>query len=354
MSQELAILKRQKISELLKIYNNDLKNLTNAYNNERGKILQNRLIPSRLKTSTLNQLYIKFVNDKKTLITNYNNSVLKINAMTMNDFKPQTTTVTSSQQQSQTVTLPLKNKKTALLIGINYIGTSNQLSGCINDITSINDLLKTINYDNIIMLTDNTGVKPTKTNIINNLISILSNANDGDTVYIHYSGHGTSTYDTNYDETDGRDEVIVPLDFNLIKDDELRQCINTYLKSNANVLAIFDCCYSGTVLDLKYLYQSENNNTFSQNLKESDTKGNVVLISGCRDDQLSSEAYISTNRIEGAMSWTFKQTLKEKGTNISWKTLIDRMREILINGGLDQVPQLSSGKIIDINNNLYI
>jgi len=248
----------------------------------------------------------------------------------------------------------LKNKKTALLIGINYIGSSNQLSGCINDINSINDLLKTLNYDNINILTDKTEVKPTKNNIVKALISILSNANDGDTVYIHYSGHGTSMYDTNFDETDGRDEVIIPLDFNLIKDDELRQYINTYLKSKANVLAIFDCCYSGTVLDLKYLYQSENNNTFSQNLKESDTKGNVVLISGCRDDQLSSEAYISTNRIEGAMSWTFKQTLKEKGTNISWKTLINRMREILINGGLDQVPQLSSGKFIDINSNLYI
>ena len=49
--------------------------------------------------------------------------------------------------------------KLALLIGINYIGTPQQLSGCINDITETKKILKEVyKYEekNIVSLTDKT------------------------------------------------------------------------------------------------------------------------------------------------------------------------------------------------------
>ena len=342
----LAQIKAQKIKALTDNYNKLIASLTTIYNNNRNTILRNRRTSTRIKNVLLLQLNNKFVNDKNALYSNYKNEVAKINAMTLDPVVPQTQQVT----HIQIITPPRKN---ALVIGINYIGTSSELNGCINDTTNITNLLKTLKYDTITVLTDITSVKPTKTNILSNLKTILSGANDGDTIYIHYSGHGTYITDTNGDETDGKDEVIIPLDFNLITDDELKQYINTYLTSNANVLAVFDCCYSGTVLDLRYLYQSEINNTFNQNLKETETKGHVIMISGCRDNQTSSEAY-TDNKIEGAMSWTIKNVLETKGVKISWKTLIDSMRTILLNGGFDQVPQLSSGKSININDTMFI
>ena len=57
-----------------------------------------------------------------------------------------------------------KNKK-ALLIGINYIGTSNELFGCINDVHSITERIKLNGFTNITTLTDLTTNKPTKDNI---------------------------------------------------------------------------------------------------------------------------------------------------------------------------------------------
>lgn len=342
MSQQL---KSQKIKALTDAYNKTLLTLTTTYNNSRTVLLRNRLMPLRTKNILLTQLSNKFISDKAVLYSNYKNSVAAINAM-VEPAVVLTSTLTPVLTSTPT-------KKTALVIGINYVGTQNELNGCINDATNITLLLQTLKYDSITVLTDNTQIKPTRSNILSNLKTILSSAKDGDTIYIHYSGHGTDVTDTNGDEIDGKDEVIVPLDFNLITDDELNNYINTYLTTKANVLAVFDCCYSGTALDLKYLYKSETNNTMGQSLISTETKGNVILISGCKDDQTSSEAY-TNNKIEGAMSWTFKNIIDTKGVKISWKTLIDSMRTTLVNSGFDQIPQLSSGKAININDTIVI
>ena len=354
-TQQLALIKRQRISALTIEYNKNISILTTTYNNNRTSILRNRLISARNKNILLTQLYNKFLSDKNGIYNVYLFNVSKINALTVADVfppppPPPPQPIIQIQPSSQPQYQP---KKSALLIGINYTGTSSQLNGCINDVNSINELLKTYKYDKITILTDNTEIKPTKGNILLNLKNLFTNANDGDTIYIHYSGHGTSIIDTNGDETDGKDEVIIPLDFSPIKDDEFREYLNLYLTVNANVLAVFDCCYSGTVLDLKYLFQSPTNNNFSQNVKESETKSNIILISGCRDDQTSDEAY-TDKKVEGAMSWTFKNVITTKSSNISWNTLISSMREILKNASFEQVPQLSSGKMINIDSKIFI
>ena len=51
----------------------------------------------------------------------------------------------------------IKNIKnnSALLIGINYFGTDNELYGCINDTISINSLISNYNFQKICVLTDN-------------------------------------------------------------------------------------------------------------------------------------------------------------------------------------------------------
>ena len=56
--------------------------------------------------------------------------------------------------------------KKGLLVGINYIGTDLELSGCINDVRNVNNFLLSIGYlqKNIRRLTDNTIQKPTKQN----------------------------------------------------------------------------------------------------------------------------------------------------------------------------------------------
>jgi|AntAceMinimDraft_5_1070358.scaffolds.fasta_scaffold34639_1 hypothetical protein len=56
-------------------------------------------------------------------------------------------------------------------------------------------------------------VTPTKTNIEAALAWLVSGAQDGDSLFLHYSGHGSKKTDTNHDEEDGFDEVLLPCDF---------------------------------------------------------------------------------------------------------------------------------------------
>ena len=110
---------------------------------------------------------------------------------------------------------------------------------------------------------------------------------------------------------------------------------------------MFDGYFSGTVVDLV----NDSTNTSTTNSKVSETLGQVVMISGCKDNQTSADAYVNYSNVNissGAMTFSFLKTLQDLGTNISLKILVQNMRSILKTNGYSQVPQLSSGTAIDI------
>jgi hypothetical protein len=74
--------------------------------------------------------------------------------------------------------------------------------------------------------------------------AFLSNVTKQLTVY--YSGHGSQIKDTNGDEADGMDEVMV---FDVV-DDDLAISIQKCCKGKCRVLLIADCCRSGTLWDI--------------------------------------------------------------------------------------------------------
>ena len=237
-------------------------------------------------------------------------------------------------------------KRTAFLVGINYTGTINELYGCINDTKNVEDLLKTkYNFTNLTLLNDETPEKPTKQNILKGLQTLLSNTVSGDTAFFMFSGHGTRTVDFNKDENDGQDEVIIPIDAysinTCILDDELNRMIRNTLKPGAKLVALFDCCFSGTVLDLRYTYG------YPDNTNQSETAGDVFMISGCTDQQTSTDTVAPINGKEmasGAMTYAFLSTIKETA---SMGDLITKMEAFLKDNGYMQRPLLSSGKKVD-------
>ena len=123
-----------------------------------------------------------------------------------------------------------RKQKVALLFGINYLGTQSELGGCINDVKNMKKILQEkYNYNKIYYLTDNTQDKPTKANMLKFLNQIVQESNNYDRVYIHYSGHGSYIRDRNNDELDGRDECLIPSDYNkagFITDDTLNSILN--------------------------------------------------------------------------------------------------------------------------------
>lgn len=231
----------------------------------------------------------------------------------------------------------MPSRKYFLGIGINYTGTSNELKGCINDVINTEKFFRKKFPDlQSTFLTDLTVKKPTRENILTELKRILSLCASGDTLIFHYSGHGTNIPDQNKDEKDNKDECIVPLDLKLITDDELQTQLVAYLKPNVFVFGLFDSCFSGTVLDLSYTYVSSSS-PLQINNKKIQPKGKVIMISGCRDDQTSADAYLN-NSFSGAMTWAF---LTCYPASSGWIDLVEKMRVQLLIKKFSQVPLLS-------------
>jgi hypothetical protein len=318
--------KKNKIRILTNIYNNNIYSLVINCNNEIKNITR-RIIPLKQKNIEINNINKKYNLFKILLKTTFDKDV--------KTFLNYLSTINTTQ---------IINKK-ALLIGINYKETSSELSGCINDAISIETFLKHKNFNDIKILTDESEIKPTKDNIMNELKNILQNSNKNDLIFIFYSGHGAYTLDRNGEELDGYDELLVPLDFNYIIDDELKVLIDTYGKPDTTIIALFDCCNSGTSLDLKYqLLAKINYDDISENETSGETPCNVIYISGCRDEQVSLETFLN-GKVQGLMTWSFLDIMNTNKT-ITWRQLVKKMRELLKNSSY-QIPQLSSGRLFN-------
>ena len=294
--------------------------------------------------------YIKKYNEEMSILQyRYSLELDKINAIIIPP-----TNIPSTNISSTNIPQTLSSNRNALLIGMNYPETTYKLSGCVNDINTIEKLLiEKFNFKNIVKLHDSSSILPTKINILLQLKLLLGQSNSGDVLFFHYSGHGSQIKDINGDETDGMDEVIIPVDYfsnnSIIVDDEIKGIIQENLKEGVKLIVLMDCCNSGTIFDLKYNYDSNWNQVV--NNKSLDTKGDIILISGCSDSQKSYDTYVNSI-YQGSTTRSFNETIK---TTITWKQMINNMRQILINSGLSvQVPQISSGRPFDINNVIVI
>ena len=250
------------------------------------------------------------------------------------------------------------NKKSAVLIGINYTNTENELYGCVNDAMNLKNLLKTkYNYKEEYIKTI-LNEEATRKTILQEITALVKESSKGDSLFLSYSGHGISADDRNGDEEDGKDELLVTSDNYGIFDDDLKQILDTHLQEGVKLFALFDNCHSGTILDLPYQYlkktdeddkKDKGDNAKILHSKNTETSGDVVCISGCRDDQVSMDAYINFE-YTGAMTRSFIDTLtRYQEEDMSWKSLLENMRSSLKSRNFEQVPQLTSGKKIDMS-----
>lgn len=243
--------------------------------------------------------------------------------------------------------------KRALLVGINYTGTDSQLNGCENDVAAMADYLKKRGF-NVKMITEKTELKPTRATILRELLELVIS---GDTdLFFHYSGHGSHVADLNGDESDGQDECLVPIDYQIngmILDDHLRGLISL-VPSGTRMMICLDSCHSGTCMDLAYNLWDRNG--VYRMVKESGyakTDGTVCMISGSQDVQTSADAF-EEGKYQGAMTWSLLKTLNASASSsITWQTLIKMVRDNLKKNGYDQVPNFSSGRDISLSSKIF-
>lgn len=159
--------------------------------------------------------------------------------------------------------------KRAVMIGINYVGDSpGELSGCWNDVLNMKKYIMDVHgfeEENIMVLMDDgEHTEPTHDNIINAYRQVVSDAEDGDAIFLHYSGHGTKLRDDDGDEADGYDEALVPRDFQsngMIRDDDLYDLLIKGMPDGVHVVSLMDCCHSGSILDLPYIFKGDGSQT---------------------------------------------------------------------------------------------
>lgn len=249
-----------------------------------------------------------------------------------------------------------KNKY-ALLIGINYTGTSAQLNGCQNDVLKMKEVIKThygYKEENIIMMIDKPGfILPTASNIVRQFNLLYSKSVNGliDEIYIHYSGHGTSIIDRDGDETDGNDECIVPLDYaksGIITDDFIYSFLSA-IKPVKKITWIFDSCNSASCTDLPYSYTLNNYSKIIKKIlskrKPIANNKNIFVLSGCLDPKVSYDVREPDGTPCGLLSYNLRKTLEKYGYTCTIEQLLTNIKKGF--GSTDQTPVLS------VNSNDY-
>ncbi|MEM8813727.1 MAG: caspase family protein [Pseudomonadota bacterium] len=152
----------------------------------------------------------------------------------------------------------------ALLIGVSdYDDTFNlaDLKGPANDVRLLREVLTDRGVTDIQVLADGVeeSERPTRAAILSAFETLANDAESGDLVIIHMSGHGTRQRDRNGDEADGYDEVFLPADTaraepgtgvipGAIVDEEIGTAVGAIRLKGADVWFILDSCHSGSGL----------------------------------------------------------------------------------------------------------
>lgn len=255
------------------------------------------------------------------------------------------------------------SKKRALLIGINYLNTPQQLDGCIDDIINVrNMLIDAYDYEkqNIVMLRDDSEDSynlPTYENIMNELDKIVSNSHECSEIWIQYSGHGAQLGNDSTEKN--LSDVLVPCDLQnqtYVFDHDIHKFIK---KISPPCIAMFvmDCCHSGSlgrlqwsifINEKKEFVTTENKDIDSiESIGKIDTmpNPNIYFLTSCKDNQTSSDVY-SRELAEGvgAFSNAFNECLRDSRHHIDILTLYKNISDCLVKGGYSQTPVLSSTK----------
>lgn len=208
-----------------------------------------------------------------------------------------------------------RNKKVgkrAILIGLNYPGSRFTLKGCHNDVINGGKCLEKNGYYVKVLFDDDVS---NRYNVLQALAELGTSSSSN--LFFHYSGHGTQKWDQDGDEEDGCDEVVYSKNGVEITDDQINSAISLFPKEKMLVL-VFDCCHSGSITDLPYIY-TQNDGVKTEKIKK-EVQAKVICISGARD--IETAADVVKNGVGfGALSSTFYPLLEKHKGKGTWKQL---------------------------------
>ena len=165
----------------------------------------------------------------------------------------------------------LSGRTRAVLIGCNYPGTESALDGAWADVSKMKRYIASVGFsndgDSLMVLRDDPNGKsgelqPTKENILEALHWLALGAAEGDSLLLHFSGHGVRVNRPKASETDDETVVaedgLVPCDYKTegpILDREVQEILVSRLPKGCSLVMFLDCCRGGSAVELPYNFK---------------------------------------------------------------------------------------------------
>ncbi len=137
----------------------------------------------------------------------------------------------------------------ALLVGIDDYAAVPKLEGAVNDVRDVEAVLKAEGVETRVL----TDADATREAVVGAFQAMIDEGAAGDTLYLHFSGHGISIPDDDGDEADGRDESYLLQGFDEVArpdqqlvDDDLDALFRQAAAKGREVLFVADACHSGS------------------------------------------------------------------------------------------------------------
>lgn len=236
---------------------------------------------------------------------------------------------------------PQQGRKKAVLVGVSYQGTSAHLRGTINDVQCMRHcLIKCFGFheSNIVVLRDDVmhpDFYPTRANIFRAMQWLTTDLRFGDSLFFHYSGHGSQLRDPTGMEEDGYDETILPVDHKQagqIRDTELHRAMAAPLPNGVYLHALFDSCHSGSILDLPFeaRYDKSGAAYWKQSRMYGTAGGTAFSLGACDDEQTAADtAAMSRSAYTGAATYSFIDSIERYGPSQTYANLLLHMTQSL-------------------------
>lgn len=232
-----------------------------------------------------------------------------------------------------------------------------------NDLDHIQKALSELGFENEnIQIVKNE--KATKIEILKQLYELLNETNEGDNIFIHYSGHGQQVVDDNFDESDLLDEALVPYnsyayykdEFKegafLIRDDLLEyyiQKIRTKAGKKGQVILTIDACHSGfsnLSITTDNLIVSKNEAYFLD--KKNDNMAGLCCLFASSANELNFETFDENEKEVGCLSFVLSNILKNVEFPYAFESLKNDLKKELEFHAPNQNPQFfCTDKIIN-------
>jgi hypothetical protein len=253
----------------------------------------------------------------------------------------------------------------ALLIGINdYVETEfASLEGAHNDVELMQVVLERrfgIPAHRIRMLLDE---KATHQGLQQAFADLAQRIGPGDSVYIHYSGHGSYTPDLNGDERSGKDQTWVSHgsrhpdagdgDRNInsydVLDDEIEAWLAPLAGKAGTLVFVSDSCHSASVTrgDAPLVRSAPADERPHPLGDQSQGFGtvNAIRIGAARDVQGAAEFVAEDGIRYGMFTWFWAQALDEASAEETWYDVFRRTAmQVQLRRGDSQQPQIEGGR----------